>query len=373
MKGAVFFLLLIFIVKYPKAQQFKDHNGIDHVVFNIPDSQTNSTEGIARYIQFHFDSEGDKARAIYSWVTSNLRYDKDSANIINSGIDHDAIITVALKRRKGVCENFAAIFNDISVKAGLTSVVINGYTKQAGTIDRTGHSWCAAFIDKNWYLYDPTWDAGNSADPKYYMADPAEFIGSHMPYDPMWQLLNYPVSHDQFYGNGLFKKNSAPYFNFRDSIMAYFQMDSLDRFQATARRIQNSGLYNSRVRENYNYVKMHIEMINQDKEVELYNSSIADMNDATAILNSFIEYRNNQFTPPKPDSEIQALLDGIDAKLDSSGKKLDEVDQSKATLTMGTDDARNRLKSLLEKTGTQKNFLKQYLNTARNDRKALFY
>ena len=168
MKSTPLLLLLIFVVKHLQAQQFNDHGGIDQVVLNIPDSQTNSTEGIARYIQSHFESEENKARAIYAWVTTNLRYDKDSANIINSGIDHNAIITVALRRRKGVCENFAAIFNDISVKAGLTSVVVNGYTKQAGTIDRTGHSWCAAFIDKNWHLYDPTWDVGNSADSEIF-------------------------------------------------------------------------------------------------------------------------------------------------------------------------------------------------------------
>ena len=114
-------------------------------------------------------------------------------------------------------------------------------------------------------------------------------------------------------------------------------------------------------------------MISQDKEIEMYNSAIADMNDATVILNSFIEYRNNQFTPLKTDPELQALLNGINDKLDSAEKKLDEVDQSKATLTLGTDDARTRLKSLLEKTSTQKKFLSQYLITAKNDRKALFY
>ena len=154
----------------------------------------------------HFDSERTKVRAIYAWVTTNLKYDKDSANIINSDINPEAKITVALRRRKGVCENFAAIFNDICLKTGLTSFVINGYTKQSGTVDKTGHSWCAVFINKNWYLCDPTWDEGSGLNSKYFLVQPTEFIESHMPFDPLWQLLNYPISHEQFYSGNIYKK-----------------------------------------------------------------------------------------------------------------------------------------------------------------------
>ena len=222
-------------------------------------------------------------------------------------------------------------------------------TKQSGTVDKTSHSWCAIFVDKNWYLCDPTWDEGNIMNSKYFMVQPTEFIESHMPFDPLWQFLNYPISHEQFYSGNIYKRKDIPYFNFSDSVTAYIQMDSLHKLQSTALRIQKQGLYNPRVKDNYNYIKMNIEMINQDKDVELYNSSMADLNDATTILNNFIEYRNKQFTPEKTDAELQALLDGIDNKLDSSLKKLDEVDKSQATLTLGTDPVRDRLNVLLEK------------------------
>ena len=120
-----------------------------------------------------------------------------------------------------------------------------------------------------------------------------------MPFDPLWQFLNYPISHEQFYNGNFSKKPGTPYFNFSDSVTAFIQMDSLHRFQSSALRIQKQGLYNFRVKDNYNYIKMHIEMINQDKDVDLYNSSVADLNDVTTILNNFIQYRNKQFTPEK--------------------------------------------------------------------------
>jgi len=208
---------------------------------------------------------------------------------------------------------------------------------------------------------------------KYFLVQPSEFIESHMPFDPLWQLLEYPVTHDQFYSGNVYKKPGAPYFNFADSIAAYTQMDSLQRLESAAMRIQKYELYNTQVKNNYNYIKMHIEMIDQDKDLDLYNSSMADLNDATTILNSFIEYRNRQFTPEKTDKELEALLDGIDQKLESSSKKLDEVDRSKATLTLGTDQVRNRLNGLLEKVKVQKDFLHRYLTTDKANRKSLFY
>jgi hypothetical protein len=194
-----------------------------------------------------------------------------------------------------------------------------------------------------------------------------------MPFDPLWQLLDYPVSHEQFYSGDVYKKTDTPYFNFSDSVTAYIKMDSLHKLQSTALRIQKYQLYNSQVKNNYNYIKMHIEMIDQDRDLELYNSSMADLNDATTILNNFIEYRNKQFTPEKTDVELKALFDGIDNKLDSSLKKLDEVDKSKATLILGTDPVRNRLNVLLEKIKVQKDFLNRYLNTDKSNRKSLFY
>ena len=118
---------------------------------------------------------------------------------------------------------------------------------------------------------------------------------------------------------------------------------------------------------------MNVEIQNQDNDLKLYNSAMADLNDATAVLNNFIQYRNNQFTPEKTDTELRDLLSDIDNKVDSAFKKLDEVDKSKATLVLGTEPARERLSALSKKIQEQKFFLKQYLNTALSERKKLFY
>ncbi|MEP6951579.1 MAG: transglutaminase domain-containing protein [Ginsengibacter sp.] len=372
MRKMLFLLLLVCLIKVLNAQDFAVYTSIDRMAFNIPDSMTNSTGDIARYVKSHFSGDRTKVRSVYVWVTANIRYDKDSANVINTGINPEAKITYALRRRKGVCENFAAIFNDISIKAGLTSFVVNGYTKQSGTIDKTAHSWCAVFIDTTWYLCDPTWDNGSGMNSKYFLVQPAEFIESHMPFDPLWQLLNYTVSHQQFYSGNIYKNKDAPYFNFSDSVTAYLRMDTLHQLQSTELRIQKQGIYNSRIKDNYNYVKMLIEIINQGKDVGLYNSSVSDVKYAATVLNNFIEYRNKRFTPEKTDAELAALLKGVDDKLNSSLKKLDVVDKSQASFTLGTESLRTQLNILLGKIKEQEDFLNQYLHANKSDRKSLF-
>ena len=341
-----------------------------------PDSTIKSfdfktTASIAAYINSNYRTDHDKAWAIYDWVTSNIRYDKDSINSINLGLDPEAKITEALRRRKGVCENFAAIFNDVAIKSGLKSYVIDGYTKQGGEVDKVGHNWCAININNKWYLTDPTWGSGSNVKTKYFLTEPSEFIENHMPFDPLWQCLDYPVTHQQFNSGSVSRGKS--FFNYADSINSYLKLDSFAKLQSSANRIIKSGLYNNLVKDRLNFLKMHIEMINQEKDVDLYTKAINDFNQATSVYNNFVNYRNNRFTPAKSDAELQSMLSGIDRKILSAIKKLDQVDKTPATFTFSTEALRTKLNTLLSKVNDQQEFLKRYLATLETDRDSLFY
>ena len=371
MRKLIFLLLFLCCYIFLKAQTFDDRQ-VDNLMLDIPAHQTFSTTDIAEYVKQNFNSDRKKLRAIYTWVASNIKYDTDSANVINMGPDPEAKITAALRRRRGVCENYAAIFNDICVRCGVTSFVVDGYTKQNSSVDKTGHTWCAVFIDNNWLLCDPTWDEG-TGNTKYFLVQPSEMIATHMPFDPMWQLLNHPVSHRQFYSGNIYTDKNQPFINYADSVAVYIKMDSLQRLRATAFRIEQSGLYNSMVKNRHDFTKMNIEIIREDKDVDLYNSSVADLNNATTIYNNFVEYRNKQFTPAITDNALQALLDGIDTRLSDAHKKLDGIARSEAVFKFSTENVRDRLNALAVRVKEQKDFLKIYLNTATTNRQSLFY
>lgn len=371
MRRLLFLLLCICFVRSSKAQMFDDWH-TESLMMRMPAHLTYSTTGIADYVKQNFTDDRKKLRAIYTWVARNIKYDTDSANNINLGPDPGAKISAALRRRRGVCENYAAIFNEICIKSGLISFVVDGYTRQNGLVDKTGHSWCAVFIDNTWLPCDPTWDSG-TGNTNFFLVPPTHMIASHMPFDPMWQLLHYPVSHRQFSNGNTYIDKSRPFFNYADSIAAYMKMDSLQRFRSTAYRIQQSGLYNDLVKNRHEFTKMNIEIIREDKDVELYNSSVAYLNAASTIYNNFVQYRNKQFIPSIADNALQTSLDGIDTKLSAAHINLDEIDKTEAIFKFSTEEIRNRLNALAVRVKEQKYFLKLYLNTAISNRQTLFY
>ena len=95
MRKWIFILIFFCCSKFSHAQTFDD-NQVDNLALNIPASQTTSTTAIAEYVKQNFNSDRKKLRAIYIWVASNIKYDTDSANIINQGLDPEAKITAAL-------------------------------------------------------------------------------------------------------------------------------------------------------------------------------------------------------------------------------------------------------------------------------------
>ena len=365
-------ILLFFVVCgiTGKAQNENNYNEIDKIVLDIPASQTNTTAGIAAYVQKHFDTDGKKVRAAYTWVITNIKYDTDSIHRVILDEDREVKVTYALRRRKGVCENFAAIFNGICIKSGIRSFVIEGYTKQNGSINKSPHAWCAALVDNNWFLFDPTWDAGfirsgrfiSQIKTNYFQVSPINFIDTHMPIDPLFQFLNYPFTYKEFSEGNAKINNSNSFFNYADSINVYEKLDPLSRYLATIYRIEKYGWQASINDTKLKQIKLEIEIIYQDKDMALYNSAVADYNDAIAIFNIFLNYRNNQFQPAKSNDEVESMFNRIGKLVPAANLKLNEVNRSKARLILDTGDIQKKLNGLTSNVKEQEIFLKNYLS-----------
>src|SRR5262249_15396535 len=150
-------------------------------------------------------------------------------------------------------ENYAALFNDICSKSGVKSFMVEGYTKQNGFTDYIPHAWCAALVDSSWFLFDPTWGSGYvrngkfvpKIDNSYFKVRPAVLIKSHMPFDYLWQFLNYPVTSQEFYEGKIQQNKSKEFFSYPDSISVYEKQSSVERLEASAARIEKNGVKNS--------------------------------------------------------------------------------------------------------------------------------
>lgn len=371
MKRIFFICSIAIFMGHINAQGSNDFSYVDNRALNIPDAQTHSTNTIADYISNNFKTEGERFRAIYTWVTANIKYSTDSMYIINWGADETTKVTAALRRRKGVCENYAAIFNDIALKVGLVCHVVTGYTRQTGNQHNSGHSWCAVLIDEKWLLCDPTWDEGFRNSPKYFMVAPTGFIDTHFPFDPIWQLLPYPVTSKEFNrGIGYHEKKSPP-FNFVDSVDAFLKLDKYERDIATAIRLEKTGT-ESELQNNWlKYTRMKIAIVQGENDMELYNSAVADLNKATNFFNAFVQYRNSQFSPVKSQFEINGMLEPVGSSILSAWQKIGQIGKNNFQYDVG--GISERLNVLSTKLQVQKAFLVRYLAGSMAEREQLFY
>jgi hypothetical protein len=151
-----------------------------------------------------------KVRAIFSWIARHISYDVD---LFESGGTTDASPQKVLNTRKAVCEGYANLFRAMALEAGFTCWKIGGQVTGSSFISGmdssdsdTAHAWNALQIHGQYYLVDATWGAGyvknhkfiQSFCPYFFLTPPEELIYTHFPDWPQWQLLETPISKQQF-------------------------------------------------------------------------------------------------------------------------------------------------------------------------------
>jgi transglutaminase/protease-like cytokinesis protein 3 len=384
-------LFLYLILVLPLAGQKKNVNEfstIDTKALKLPDSLTRTTDDISKYIISNFRTDTEKTRAIFIWLAKNIQYDIDNMFAINFYEPKEDKISKPLQSRKGICENYAALFNDICSKSGIKSFVIEGYTKQNGFADYLPHAWCAALIDTSWFMFDPTWGSGyinggkfvKKINNDYYKATPSTLIKSHIPFDYLWQFLNYPITNQEFNEGKIFQNKSKPYFDFIDSLHVYETQNRIDQLIFSSYRIEINGVKNSLIfdRLHHNkleieYIKLEIENDRRNKDIDLYNSTVSNYYEATSNFNVFIQYHNKQFTPIKSDQEIQKMIDTVASILKDANSKLIQIknpDKSTGALISQINKSINELSIQVKE---QQDWLTIYFSKNKLKRKSMFY
>jgi Transglutaminase-like domain len=183
-----------------------------------------------------------KTRAIFRWITENIRYDyKDYNRYDYKGKDRKGYkcrddedceakkiawetkyIDRVVRRKKGVCAGYAMLFKKMCDLAGLKSEMIEGYTRQlyyqVGSTGSLNHAWNSVWIDSAYYLLDATWAAGGcekdddgkllffqkNFNEYYWLTPPDDFVRDHYPKTPTWTLIpNY--TKEKFAANPYYK------------------------------------------------------------------------------------------------------------------------------------------------------------------------
>jgi hypothetical protein len=315
------------------------------------------------------------------WTASNLTYDIENMFAINFYEKREDKVLKAMKSKMGICEHYASIFSEIAAKSGIRNYIIEGYTKQNGVTDYMPHAWNAALINNQWYLFDATWGSGyvendlfvKKINEFYFMMNPTTIIKSHMPFDMLWQFVNYPVTNKEFYANKVNQDSTKSYFNYVDTLAKYESQSELERLNGIASRIERNGIRNSMSYDRLAHVRQEIEAYSQNKTANSYNTASKEFNDAINLFNTFIDYRNKQFIPKKTDAEIQRMLDASILKMNSTKKHLAEIDNPNENVLVLISSLNKSIVDSEQRIKEQQDFLKAYFAKSDEGRKMMFY
>lgn len=235
----------------------------DKLALNTPPSKNASIPILAQYLCDEQPDDLHKIRAIYAWVTLNVSY-------VDSTDERDLWATPehlerqrperVLQNRTAVCQGYANLFCALATAVGIPCEVVTGLVKNLdGEVEQIGHAWAVAQINGKWQLFDPTWGVPPPGMSRfkvmndYFMADPKWFLLRHLPDDPVWQLVDNPVTEREFrgYSDGeimaFLEQDPAEVFDFQDTLQSWLSLSPASRMFAAENRVLRFNGSNERV------------------------------------------------------------------------------------------------------------------------------
>lgn len=215
--------------------------------------------------------ETEKVKEIFLWIAKNIDYDVEAVDEANYHLASSYISV--FDRGKGLCLGFSQLFATICKHTGMESRVITGYAKGDSyeaeyTFRRPNHAWNSVRINGKWHLLDVAWASSmrmsiesqfgylpdNQFTDKYlldfFLVEPGEFLKTHLPEDPFWQLTGTPVRLNTFEAGEeaitSFLASANSNVNFEHIIKGHDALDSLDRVICLFDRIVENPRNNDR-------------------------------------------------------------------------------------------------------------------------------
>ncbi|XP_077135796.1 kyphoscoliosis peptidase-like [Ranitomeya variabilis] len=186
----------------------------DHVLSVSSQIQSGSIsqQEIVHRITAKSSNDLEKLRAIWMWICHNISYDVKGFLGSSQKLYRTEDV---LEKRRGVCAGYAGLCMEMCRETGICCREISGFSRAAESYDgvsshrtKSNHMWNAVELAGQWYLLDACWGSG-TVDlqegifiPRYedffFLTDPEDFIETHWPDDPTWQLLDSIVSFEDF-------------------------------------------------------------------------------------------------------------------------------------------------------------------------------
>ncbi|MFK7932046.1 MAG: transglutaminase domain-containing protein [Saprospiraceae bacterium] len=316
---------------------------------------------------FNIIAEADEpVRAIFEWIAKNVTYDVASLADLPDYSHPSELLDSVWEKREGVCMHYAELMNAFCKKAGYESMVVNGYTiHEQRADDRYGHSWNAVKVNGKWRLYDVTWAAGyrngqrfiKKYDPKWYNVQPAEFVYSHVPFDPLWQLVEQPLTAKEIQVKQSAKTmDKMPY---AQIIQQERTLDAIEKDQRQLARIQTYS-------DNNPLVAKELARIQSNIEIQIFKRGVDNYNTSIDIFNDFIaQYNRGLGETNWSDEEFQQVIQNVNDELASAEQNFTQLKPDNPIYEESLANNLQLLSNYKQRVKTLNGFAQRYLKTWR--------
>lgn len=208
---------------------------VDKIIYSYHSIE--SIEDLAKSIDYDFKTDIEKIRALYTWLALNIKYNYNSSLFVNIPdvyvvfdnqdylrrlkIEKEKLIINAFKNKKGVCKEYAYMFQKVCNLLNIKNELIFGFTRspdfQIGSIpENKNHVWNAVNINNQWMFFDVTFGAGyiykdiwqKEFNADYFNISNKKLRLTHYPSDHFWykfinqkpliEFCNLPKINDGF-------------------------------------------------------------------------------------------------------------------------------------------------------------------------------
>jgi hypothetical protein len=184
-------------------------------------------------------------------------------------------------------------------------------------------------------------------------------IKTHLPIDPIWQLLNKPFTYEEFVAGVKNEDPNLAVMHFTDSIDTFLKASKLEAAMSKKHRALQNGLLgpgNGKIRSELNHLDELIAVEHYNGAIERYNLIIQNLNLTFG----------KKFTP----AFYQIPKQDLTHLIQSSRTEIEAIDQLLVQLTAETPefktaDFRASVEKLHEYINFEGNYLKGYLKRPR--------
>ena len=368
-------LISLFVLCTFQSKIYAQDKVIDTQAASISNANCVSVDALSSYIKQNFTTDSTRVRAIYVWIANHINYDfpRFLARDKNPGSLFQPVADV-LSTRMAVCQGYAELFVALCKGVGVNAIVIPGYTKKQGKVSPVSHAWVAAELSGNWYLFDPTWGAGYIRDEQYvrkfnntfYKMLPANAIADHIPFDPLYQFLSYPVTHKEFIDGK--PGTNKTLFNYNDSLKLHNQFTFVQQNAAELRRLEAQGIQNDLLKERQLFLKQRLQAAASKNAFDEGNKVFSGV---MTLYKEYIGFKNNQFSAIG-DNDLRKMIEKMEQSVILSRSLFSEaIPKTDAQQNAKTNNLANA-ERFWQQLSNEKQFVQNYLVADKAARRQLF-